>query len=127
MEILFADDDEDIRIVVGMVLSQRGYDVTCVEDGAGVLEHIARGARPGLLVLDMMMPRLDGEGVVRALRIDPSTATIPVLFITGSIAARERARQLGAACLVKPVDLELLLSTIARYVPTAPDAAGASI
>jgi CheY-like chemotaxis protein len=82
-------------------------------DGVAGLDQLRAGARPSLILLDMMMPRLDGEGFLKAMRSNPVTADIPVVILTGHPAAREKAAELGAAgCLAKPVELLELLSTI---------------
>jgi CheY-like chemotaxis protein len=113
MRILIIDDDEDIRDIMAMILETQGHEVTTAGDGIAGLEQLRAGGRPSLILLDMMMPRLDGEGFLEALRSDPATADIPVVIVTGHPAAREKAAELGTAgCLVKPVELVDLLRTI---------------
>ncbi len=123
MLILIIDDDHDIRDVVSMVLAAEGYDVETATDGVAGLDRLRVGARPSLILLDMMMPRLDGEGFLRAMRSDPNTADIPVVILTGHPAARKKAAELGAAgCLAKPVELLDLLGAIqhADHHPARP-------
>ena len=113
MSILVIDDDSDIRDILGLVLGAEGYEVETAVDGVAGLDRLRAGPRPSLILLDMMMPRLDGEGFLEAMRRDPSTAGIPVVILTGHPAARKKAAELGAAgYLVKPVELLELLSTI---------------
>jgi CheY-like chemotaxis protein len=113
MRILVIDDDRDIRGIVGMVLEAEGHEVTTAGDGIAGLEQLRAGRRPSLILLDMMMPRLDGEGFLRELRGDPSTADIPVVILTGHPGARTQAVDLGAVgCLMKPVELAELLSAV---------------
>lgn len=113
MNILVVDDDRDIRDIVAMVLSAEGYQVQTAIDGVAALELLRAGARPSLILLDMMMPRLDGEAFLKAMRSDPNTAGIPVVILTGHPAARVKAAELGAAgYLVKPVELIDLVRTI---------------
>jgi CheY-like chemotaxis protein len=113
MRILIIDDDKDVREILGMILSAEGHRVNTAQDGVAGLDQLRCPARPSLILLDMMMPRLDGEGFLRAMRSDPSTADIPVVILTGHPAARTKAAELGAAgCLVKPVELNELLGTI---------------
>ena len=115
MNILVIDDDKDIRDVLALVLGAEGHEVETAVDGVAALDQLRVGYRPSLILLDMMMPRLDGEGFLRAMRTNPSMADIPVVIITGHPAARKKAAELGAAgCLVKPVDLADLLSAIHR-------------
>jgi CheY-like chemotaxis protein len=115
MNILIIDDDKDIRDTLELVLEAEGHAVETAFDGVAGLEHLRAGRRPSLILLDMMMPRLDGEGFMRALRSDPNTADIPVVIVTGHPTARKKAEELGAAgCLVKPVELFDLESMIHR-------------
>ena len=115
MHILIVDDDHDIRDILGMVLAAEGYEVGTAVDGAAALDQLRAGARPSMILLDMMMPRLDGEGFLKAMRSNPDTADIPVVVLTGHPAARRIAAALGAAgCLAKPVELVELLRAIHR-------------
>src|SRR5512138_320665 len=115
MRILVVEDDQDIRDILEIVLAAEGHEVQTAADGVAGLDRLRGGPLPSLILLDMMMPRLDGEGFLRAMRSNPSTADIPVIIVTGHPAARTKAAELGAAgCLVKPVELVELLSTIHR-------------
>lgn len=113
MRILVIDDDGDIRAIIGMVLAAEGHEVETAIDGAAGLDCLRESPRPSLILLDMMMPRLDGEGFLRAMRSDPITADIPVVILTGHPGARKAAAELGAVgYLVKPVELLDLLSAV---------------
>lgn len=115
MKILVVDDDDSIRDVLGMILSARGHEVDEAVDGADALARLGRDAPPDLVLLDMMMPRLDGEAVLEAMRRDEALARIPVVLLSGQQAARQQAEQLGVAgCLVKPIELADLLATVER-------------
>jgi CheY-like chemotaxis protein len=115
MHILVIEDDQDIRDILDIVLTAEGHEVQTAADGVAGLDRLCTGDLPSLILLDMMMPRLDGEGFLRAMRSNPSTADIPVVIVTGHPAARNKAAELGAAgCLLKPVELVELLSTIRR-------------
>jgi two-component system chemotaxis response regulator CheY len=123
MRILVIDDDGDIRAILGMVLAAEGHEVETAIDGAAGLDRLRESPRPSLILLDMMMPRLDGEGFLRAMRSDPLTADIPVVILTGHPTARRTAAELGAAgYLVKPVELVDLLSAV-HQAGRAPHAA----
>lgn len=122
MQILVVDDDNDLREIISVVLEAEGHEVRSAMDGIAALAELQRGGRPSLILLDMMMPRLDGEGFMRALRSDPSLADVPVVILTAHPGAREKATALGAAgCLHKPVELGELVATVqqARYAPEA--------
>ena len=113
MRILVIDDDDDIRDVLAAILEDQGHDVETAVDGVAGLERLRSGDRPALILLDMMMPRIDGEGFLKALRGNPNTADIPVVILTGHPEARRKAAELGTAgCLMKPVELVELLHAI---------------
>lgn len=80
--IVLADDDPELREILVQFLSLR-WDVAAVANGEEALAEIAR-ERPALVVLDIMMPKLDGLAVVERLRSDPATADIPICMMTAS-------------------------------------------
>ncbi|MDM7830598.1 response regulator transcription factor [Cellulomonas edaphi] len=82
--ILAADDDEDILEMVAFRLERSGYAVVRAHDGAEALAA-ARETLPDLIVLDVMMPKMDGYEVTRALRADESTSRIPVILLTARV------------------------------------------
>ena len=79
--VVIADDDPDIRRLVEMTVTNAGCDVTVASDGEEALERV-REAKPDLVILDVLMPRMDGWEVARALKSDPATAEVPVMFLT---------------------------------------------
>lgn len=89
--ILVVDDDLDITVAVRMVLEGAGYQVETASDGEEGLEKVRREV-PDLIILDMLMPRLDGYGVVRALKEKPRWASIPIVIFSavGEEASRRR-------------------------------------
>jgi CheY-like chemotaxis protein len=112
MSILIVDDDEDIRDLLSLILRLEGHEVQLAVDGVDALARLS-ARRPSVILLDMMMPRLDGEGFVKELRNNPQLADIPIVLISGHKAARQKAVELGVAgCLVKPIELTDLLSTL---------------
>src|SRR3954451_3725884 len=82
--ILAADDDEDILEMVVFRLERSGYTVVRAHDGAQALAA-ARETLPDLIVLDVMMPKLDGYEVTRALRAEESTSRIPIILLTARV------------------------------------------
>ena len=105
--ILIVDDEDDIREVAQVSLELVGqYDVMTASNGrAGIVS--ARTQRPDAILLDVMMPGLDGPATLAELKADPLTRDIPVVFLTAKTQAAERTRlsELGAAgILVKPFD-----------------------
>ena len=115
MHIMIVDDDDDIRSVLGLVLRSEGHQVEEAVDGIDALARLTAGSHPALILLDMMMPRLDGEGFMNTLKREHRNADASVFILSGHDAARQRAVELGAAgCLVKPVELDDLLSVVER-------------
>jgi DNA-binding response OmpR family regulator len=82
--VLVAEDDEDILELISLILERSGYEVIRAADGEEAL-GLARSERPVLVMLDVMMPRLDGYEVTRRLRQDEATAGIPILLVTARV------------------------------------------
>ena len=113
--ILVVDDDDDIREMMSMALESRGYEVATARDGLDALQQVRSEAPPSLIVLDLMMPRMDGEQFLRTLRAG-ERERIPVVIMSGHITAESTARELHASgTLRKPVDLEELVRAVERY------------
>ena len=89
--VLVADDDEDILGLVSFRLERSGYEVAAAKDGEEAL-RLARELSPALVVLDVMMPRLDGYEVTRRLRDDEATRGIPVILLTARAQEADVAR-----------------------------------
>jgi CheY-like chemotaxis protein len=105
--LVFVDDDEDIREIVGMALGLDGtLDVTTTPGGEHALAMM-RARRPDLVVMDVMMPGMDGPAVLDRMRADASLRHIPVIFMTAKSdpADTARFRQLSAIGVIsKPFD-----------------------
>jgi signal transduction histidine kinase/DNA-binding response OmpR family regulator len=111
--VLVIDDDPQVRDLVGRYLTKESYSVVFAASGEEGLA-IAAKQRPVAITLDVLLPGLDGWGVMTALKADPALADIPVIFLT-MLDERNLGYSLGAAdFLVKPVDKEQLLRTISR-------------
>lgn len=117
--ILIADDDAFLRELLVHKLTAAGHQVFVAEDGGSALRQ-TRELKPDLVVLDGMMPVLDGFEVLRRLRADPATATVSVIMLT-SLKREEDivgALKLGAAdYLVKPFIPDELVARIGRLLP----------
>jgi CheY-like chemotaxis protein len=110
--ILLVEDDEITRGAIKMVLEWEGYEVACAANGQEALDYLYSRGRPELILLDVMMPVLDGEEFRRRQQRDPSLAKIPVVVVS----ALEAAARLDAAGHVrKPFQVEELLAAIRRY------------
>lgn len=121
--LLVAEDDPDIRKLLYTTLTFKGYRVVAAHNGREGLEFIQK-ERPLIVITDIMMPQLDGFGLVHRLRIDPQTRDIPVVFITATYVSRadqEFALNIGATRFIqKPVDLEKFLATIEELLEQGP-------
>jgi CheY-like chemotaxis protein len=110
--VLVVEDDLDIREVMRMVLEASGYQVFEAGDGAEALV-VARAHRPGAILLDLMMPGMDGFQFRELQLEDPEIAAIPVVIVSGGGAVPQKAAELGAAgYLVKPTDVQSLLAVM---------------
>ena len=117
--VLIVDDDHWIRDLLQMALEAEGYEVAVAEDGLEALDRIT-ALRPAVIVLDMMMPRMDGGRFAEELRRRGIRDRVPLLVITADAQGRYRAKNLGAdAYLAKPFALPELLDEVARLA-TAP-------
>jgi DNA-binding response OmpR family regulator len=112
--ILVADDEPDIVTIVEMILRSQGYDVLKAANGLEALE-LAERHNPDLILLDVMMPDMDGWEVLRLLHVDPSTAEIPVAMISAKTGSRAKitSMQEGAVdYITKPFDSHELLTKV---------------
>ncbi len=104
--LLIVDDDSDIREVLMSILEAQGYEVAGAADGLEALERLAKGPPPSLIILDLMMPRMNGVQLLERMRAMPRFADIPVLVLSGDAHGRELTAKLGVrACLLKPIEL----------------------
>ncbi|MDT7572543.1 MAG: diguanylate cyclase [Actinomycetota bacterium] len=114
MRILVVDDDPSIRRLLSVQLGLAGHEVHIAEDGASAMVEIGR-QRPDLMVLDVMMPVLDGWQVLETLRAKAPYADLPVVLLTAKSSQDdiERSYALGASLVMgKPYDGERLLGMI---------------
>jgi len=118
MRVLVADDEPPIRLLCQVNLAVAGIGVLQAEDGEEALA-LARNEAPDLILLDLMMPRLDGWTVAEELAADKRTSDIPVVFLTAraTTADRRRAEELGAlGYVLKPFDPVGLAPLVAEVV-----------
>ena len=114
--VLVVDDEPMIRQLVADFLAEAGFATDMAPNGSEALRVIARH-KPDAVVLDLMMPLLDGTGFVELLRLNPRYAGIPIVVITAAYGAAEEAARLGAqACVTKPFELEELVETVGRFI-----------
>ncbi len=112
--VLVADDDADSRAITRTILEFQGRQVLEAADGREcVIAAVVH--RPDVIVLDLVMPGMDGWQAAAALRAEPATRSIPILALTASSHADDRTRALAAGCdrvLVKPTSLAELTAVI---------------
>ncbi len=119
MKILIIDDDADIRAIARLSLSRVGGMEVIEAAGGADGVRIARDEQPDVILLDMMMPMMDGSETFAALRSQPATAMTPVIFLTAKAvgAEVERIRALGAeGVLIKPFDPRTLPEDVRALV-----------
>ena len=105
--VLIVDDDADVQEVLAVALRPDGYRVACVGDGREALHHLRSHANTCIILLDLMLPAMDGTDFRTAQLHDRSLAWIPVILMSGSPEAERRAREMGVRRLVrKPLDLD---------------------
>ncbi len=118
--IIYTDDEPDIREIAALALEMDpDFEVKTCERGEAAIELAARW-HPHLILLDYMMPGLDGPGTLERLRRTPGIAETPVAFVTARIQSHEVARlfALGATgVLPKPFDAMTLAATVKKYLP----------
>ena len=126
-KILVVDDEPDALDLIQYNLKAAGYDVVTAEDGEEALKK-ARSSPPALVILDVMLPEVDGLEVCKALRREPATATVPIIMLTAKAAEIDRVLglELGADDYVtKPFSpRELVLrvkSLLRRRTPAEPE------
>ena len=110
--ILLVEDDELLRGAMRLVLEWEGYRVDCAGDGRQALDYLRAGERPALILLDVMLPVLDGWQFRREQRRDPELAAIPVVVVSAlDLAACPDAD----AYVRKPFDPQQLLEAVRRH------------
>jgi CheY-like chemotaxis protein len=116
--VLLVEDDEDIRSSIAEVLADEGFDVVGAADGDEALRYLRAAAElPRLILLDLMMPVMDGWAFRAAQLDDERLAKIPVVILSAAADVRRHAAQLRVnEYLVKPLDVPLLLNTIERHI-----------
>jgi CheY-like chemotaxis protein len=121
--ILVVEDEADLRALIVGLLRSDGYHAVGASDGEEALRLLREGRlRPCLILLDLLMPRMDGWAFCAVQRRDPGLADIPVIVVTGYAQDLASRPVLGAvATLTKPFDLDKLLSVVGAYCTPKPD------
>lgn len=110
--ILICDDDESIIQVLDLILSNHGFTVISEQNSLNIFSRVERG-QPDLILLDLWMPALNGEKIIRKLKSDPATSSLPVILVSASLEAKNIADEAGAdGFLAKPFQLQELIGVI---------------
>jgi two-component system, chemotaxis family, chemotaxis protein CheY len=118
--IMVVEDNAIAREGLSVILRRHGYNVLGFENGLDALTHLGTGAPPDLILLDMLMPVLDGWHFLQRLRESPQ-GSVPIVVTTGTILTREWAAQNGCAgFLKKPIEEDEVVDEINRIL-AAPD------
>lgn len=119
MRVLVVDDDRAIRDMLLSLMDDEGYESVGAADGQEALDYLrATPALPQVILLDLMMPRLDGWSFYAAQQADPVLAPIPVIVLSARPdGAQQVARLGGVTFMSKPVDLTRLVELVQRYAP----------
>ncbi len=118
-KILYVEDNEDNVFMLTRRLKKRGYEVIVAGDGE---EGVARAneEQPGLIIMDLSLPVLDGWEATRRLKADPATQNIPVIALSAHAMPGDAEKALAAGCDdydTKPVEMKRLLSKISALLP----------
>jgi CheY-like chemotaxis protein len=110
--ILIVEDEPEACEGLGAILRHEGYEVVFATNGEKALEAL-RGQRPDLILLDMLMPILDGWQFLKRVTAEIPSPAIPILVVTGTILTREWAKDHGCCgCIRKPIDLDQMMAEI---------------
>lgn len=113
-QVLVIDDEPTIRELIADALREAGYEIRSAGNGAEGLEILHHWV-PDAIVLDLMMPRLDGIGFGELLHLNPKLAHVPIVLVTAAYGVHEAGERVGAqAVITKPFELDELVETVRR-------------
>jgi DNA-binding response OmpR family regulator len=120
-QVLVIDDDPDALEMIGLILQQRGFEPVLVQSGQAAFEFLSHDI-PALIILDVMMPGMDGNEVCQQIRADSRTAQVPVVMLTARSATANQVEGLLAGAddyLVKPISSEELIASVQNALARA--------
>ncbi len=109
--VLIVEDDEDLREMMAQMLALEGFQTAAVANGRDALDYLHAADQPDLILLDLMMPVMDGWEFRRQQRADPALAKVPVIVLSALDPARTASVD-ATACLEKPLDFDQLLRLV---------------
>ena len=114
--LLIVDDEQDVRETLSEALELSGYQSSSVSNGEEALKALMRPEKPSLILLDLMMPVMDGLEFMKAKELIPELVDIPVIIISADLRAESKIAGFKVAGYIrKPISLDNLLKTVARY------------
>lgn len=120
IHILVVDDDADIREALSQALEAEGYRVSVAVNGRDAWEQLHSGSSPALVLLDLMMPIMNGAEFLAALRADSALRSLPVILVSAHESTAAAHAHESQCYLAKPVDLDTLMNAVARYCAPPP-------
>jgi CheY-like chemotaxis protein len=114
--VLIVEDDEDLREMMAQLLTLEGFEAVAVANGREALDYLQAARTPDVILLDLMMPVMDGWEFRRRQQADPLLAPVPVIILSALDQARATAVD-AAAFLKKPLDFDRLLDLVRTYRP----------
>ncbi len=118
--VLLVEDDDDLRLTVCSLLRDEGMKVAAMANGVEALDWLHAHEPPAVILLDLMMPKMNGVQFRQAQRAEPDLANVPVVLMTASRARQHIDAVDADDVLHKPLELEKLLSVLGRYVDAHP-------
>jgi CheY-like chemotaxis protein len=115
--ILIVEDDKDLREILCESLQIEGFEVVAVEHGEAALRHLGTGARPSVILLDLMMPIMDGWTFRERLLGDRALAKIPVIVMTAAGGQRAATVPCSSGTLYKPLEIDSVVNALEPYCP----------
>lgn len=116
MEILIVEDESDAREALASLIEHHGHSVQTAANGKEALAKLERMGRPCLIILDLMMPEMNGWELREALLEQPELADVPVVLVSGAAGIERAARELNAVdFLEKPVDFSRLYGLVEAH------------
>jgi DNA-binding response OmpR family regulator len=120
--VLVVEDDVHIAHVLSFMLERQGYRVIHVADGRAAVQHVVSQAAPSLVLLDVMLPYVDGFEIVGLIRAQAGWEGVPVLMLTAKNTERDSVRALDAGAddfIIKPFQPQELLARLSRFIKPA--------
>jgi CheY-like chemotaxis protein len=116
--VLVVDDDPDLLEIVTLVLGLYEVPTVTASDGIEALAAMRGSDALGLVLLDLMMPKMSGVEVLAEMKSDPALEAMPVVVISGNYQTEQSVLAMGAnEYLVKPIDVDVLMRVVSRFVP----------